>query len=153
MFTSWEMSDVMRDVLRSSVLLETLLEDFELWLLMFICLWEDLFRCSALSEVRRYVDQEDDDYYIMRFSYAEINLDESSCIILSCDHILTLKSMNDHMSISDYYTFFDESDDTDSIVRLKSSSKSFSIVELKNCSMCRCSLRNINRYDHIVRRA
>ena len=91
--------------------------------------------------------------YIMEFSYAEIDLDESSCIIPSCDHILTLESMNDHMSISNYYTLSDESDGAGSIVGLKSSSKPFSIAELKNCSMCRCPLRNINRYDRIVRRA
>lgn len=91
--------------------------------------------------------------YIMGFSYAEIDLDESPCIIPSCGHILTLESMNDHMSISDYYTFSDEPDGAGSIVRLKSSSKPFSIAELKDYPMCRCPLRNINRYDRIVRRA
>ena len=91
--------------------------------------------------------------YIMKFSYAEIDLDESSCIISSCNHILILKSMNDYMSISNYYTLSDKSDDADLIVRLKSSLKSFSIVELKNCSMCHCFLRNINKYDCIVQRA
>lgn len=76
--------------------------------------------------------------YIMKFSYTEINLDESSCIISSCDYILTLKSMNDYISISNYYTFLN--DDVNSIIKLKFNLKSFFIVESKNCSMCRCFL-------------
>ena len=91
--------------------------------------------------------------YIMGSSYAEIDLDESPCIIPSCGHILTLESMDGHMSISDYYTFSDEPDGAGSIVGLKSSSEPFSIAELKNCPMCRYPLRNINRYGRIVRRA
>jgi len=51
--------------------------------------------------------------YIMKSNYTKIDLDESSCIISSCGHILTLKSIDDHMSISNYYTFFDELDGAD----------------------------------------
>ncbi len=109
--------------------------------------------CSGVQHCQKCVDTSIKKMmidYIMKFSYAEIDLDESPCIISSCDHILTLKSMNDHMSISNYYTLSDEPDGADSIVRLKSSSKPFSIAELKNCSMCCCPFRNINRYDCIV---
>jgi len=112
--------------------------------------------CSGVQHCQECVDTPIKEMmvdYIMGFSYAEIDLDESPCIIPSCGHILTLESMNGHMSISNYYTLSDEPDGAGSIVGLKSSSEPFSIAELKNCPMCRCPLRNINRYDRIVRRA
>jgi len=68
--------------------------------------------------------------YIVGSSYAEIDLDDSPCIIQSCGHILTLESMDGHMSISDYYTFSDEPDGTGSIVGLKSSSELLHILSL-----------------------
>lgn len=91
--------------------------------------------------------------YIIRFVYVEIDLDDNSYIILSYDHILTLKSINDHMNIAKYYIVFKDIEDENSIIELKLSSISFSISKLKNYSMCRSSLRNINRYERIVRRA
>lgn len=91
--------------------------------------------------------------YIMGSTYAEIDLDETPCIVPSCGHILTLESMDGHMEIAKYYTISDDTDTGDSIVALKSSSVPFSASELKNCPICRMPLRNINRYGRIVRRA
>ncbi|KAF8856068.1 P-loop containing nucleoside triphosphate hydrolase protein [Acephala macrosclerotiorum] len=87
--------------------------------------------------------------YIMSSTYEEIDLDESPCIIPSCGHILTLESMDGHMSMSDFYT----SDETGSFVELTKNSEPFSASSLKNCPQCRGPLRNINRYSRIVRRA
>ncbi|CZR66499.1 related to NF-X1 finger and helicase domain protein [Phialocephala subalpina] len=87
--------------------------------------------------------------YIMSSTYEEIDLDESPCIIPSCGHILTLESMDGHMSMSDFYT----SDETGSLVEIAKSSEPFSASSLKNCPQCRGPLRNINRYSRIVRRA
>ncbi len=53
--------NILNLALRPSALLETLLEDSELWSSMFVYLWEGLFRCLALLGVRKYVDQGDDD--------------------------------------------------------------------------------------------
>lgn len=91
--------------------------------------------------------------YIMGSTYVEIDLDENPCIIPSCGHILSLKSMDGHMKIAKYYTISDDTNAGDSITALKSSSVPFSTSELKTCPMCRISLRNINRYGRIVRRA
>ena len=91
--------------------------------------------------------------YIMGSSFAEIDLDESPCIIPSCGHILTLESMDGHMEMSKYYTMSGEIDVENPIIALKSSSVPFSTSELKNCPLCRKPLRNINRYGRIVRRA
>ncbi|KAL8993845.1 MAG: hypothetical protein Q9169_006042 [Polycauliona sp. 2 TL-2023] len=91
--------------------------------------------------------------YIMGFTYAEIDLDETPCIVPSCGHILTLESMDGHMEIANYYTISDDTNVENSVVGLKSRSVPFSTSELKNCPMCRSPLRNINRYGRIVRRA
>lgn len=91
--------------------------------------------------------------YIMGSTYAEIDLDETPCIVPSCGHILTLESMDGHMEIAKHYTISDDTNTGDSIVALKSSSVPFSASELKNCPICRMPLRNINRYGRIVRRA
>ena len=91
--------------------------------------------------------------YIMGSSYAEVDLDESPCLIPTCGHILTLESMDGHMAMSEYYTMSSENDVDEPIVALKSSSVPFSTLELKNCPLCRRPLRNINRYGRIVRRA
>ncbi|KAL9057566.1 MAG: hypothetical protein Q9206_002298 [Seirophora lacunosa] len=91
--------------------------------------------------------------YIMGSTYAEINLDETPCIVPSCGHILTLESMDGHMEIASYYTVSDDPCVENSIMGLKSGSLPFSTSELKNCPMCRNPLRNINRYGRIVRRA
>ena len=91
--------------------------------------------------------------YIMGSSYADIDLDESPCIIPSCGHILTLESMDGHMEISNYYDIASDTDTENPILALKSNSVPFSTSELKNCPLCRKPLRDINRYGRIVRRA
>ncbi|KAL8935906.1 MAG: hypothetical protein Q9211_004449 [Gyalolechia sp. 1 TL-2023] len=90
--------------------------------------------------------------YIMGSSYADIDLDESPCIIPSCGHILTVESMDGHMEMSKYYVVSSDADAEDPITALKSSSSPFT-SEVKNCPMCRKPLRDINRYGRIVRRA
>ena len=104
-------------------------------------------QCAGKSVKEMMVD------YIMGSSYAEVDLDESPCIIPSCGHILTLESMDGHMELSKYYTMSSDTDTDNPIIALKSTSVPFSTSELKNCPLCRKPLRNINRYGRIVRRA
>ncbi|KAI4239984.1 MAG: hypothetical protein L6R40_005416 [Gallowayella cf. fulva] len=104
-------------------------------------------KCAGKSVKDTMVD------YILGSTYAEIDLDESPCIVPSCGHILTLESMDGHMEIANYYNISDDTSIENSIVGLKSQSLPFSTSELKNCPMCRNPLRNINRYGRIVRRA
>lgn len=91
--------------------------------------------------------------YIIRSTYAEIDLDKSPCIIPSYGHILTLESMDGHIKIAKYYIISDDTNSKNSIIGLKSRSVPFSTSELKNCFIYRSSLRNINKYGRIVRRA
>ncbi len=87
--------------------------------------------------------------FILSSTFEEADLDESPCIIPSCGHILTLESMDGHMSMADFYT----TNDTGTIVGLKTSSEPFSASSIKNCPTCRGPLHNLNRYSRIVRRA
>ena len=87
--------------------------------------------------------------FILSSTFEEVDLDEDPCIIPPCGHILTLESMDGHMSMSDFYTT-----NTDgSIVGLKNSAEPFSASGMKSCPTCRGPLRNLNRYSRIVRRA
>ncbi|TGO63802.1 hypothetical protein BELL_1063g00010 [Botrytis elliptica] len=87
--------------------------------------------------------------FILSSTFEEVDLDENPCIVPSCGHILTLESMDGHMSMSDFYTMNGEG----SIVDLKNSAEPFSASGMKSCPTCRGPLRNINRYSRIVRRA
>ncbi|KAF7893598.1 uncharacterized protein EAF02_001136 [Botrytis sinoallii] len=87
--------------------------------------------------------------FILSSTFEEVDLDENPCIVPSCGHILTLESMDGHMSMSDFYTMNGEG----SIVDLKNSAEPFSASGMKSCPTCRGPLRNLNRYSRIVRRA
>ena len=87
--------------------------------------------------------------FILSSTFEEIDLDENPCIMPSCGHILTLESMDGHMSMSDFYTTNGEG----SIVDLKNSAEPFSVSGMKSCPTCRGPLRSLNRYSRIVRRA
>jgi hypothetical protein len=87
--------------------------------------------------------------FILSSTFEEVDLDENPCIIPPCGHILTLESMDGHMSMSDFYTM----DAEGSIVDLKNSAEPFSASGMKSCPTCRGPLRSLNRYSRIVRRA
>lgn len=87
--------------------------------------------------------------FILSSTFEEVDLDKNPCILPSCGHILTVESMDGHMSMSNFYTTNDEG----SIVDLKNSAEPFSASGMKSCPTCRGPLRNLNRYSRIVRRA
>ena len=87
--------------------------------------------------------------FILSSTFEEVDLNEDPCIMPSCGHILTLESMDGHMTMSDFYTTNGEG----LIADLKNSAKPFSASGLKSCPTCGGPLRNLNRYSRIVRRA
>jgi hypothetical protein len=87
--------------------------------------------------------------FILSSTFEDVDLDENPCIMPSCGHILTLESMDGHMSMSDFYTMNGEG----SIVDLKNSAEPFSASGMKSCPTCHGHLRNLNHYSCIVRRA
>jgi hypothetical protein len=87
--------------------------------------------------------------FILLSTFEEIDLDKNPCIVPSCGHILTLESIDRHISMSDFYSTNSEG----LIVDLKNSAEPFSASGIKSCLTCRGPLRNLNRYSRIVRRA
>lgn len=81
--------------------------------------------------------------------YKEVDVDEAPCIFPDCGHFFTVESMDGQMSMREHY----ELDENDIPTGIKTAADSFSMDEIKTCSVCRSSLRNIARYGRIVRRA
>jgi AAA domain len=99
--------------------------------------------CAEPTIKRRVVD------FILSSTFEEVDLNESPCIMPPCGHILTLESMDGHMSMSDYYII----NDVGLIIGLKNSAAPLSTSGIKSCPTCRGPLRTVNRYSRIVRRA
>lgn len=81
--------------------------------------------------------------------YREITIDETPCIFPDCGHFFTMESMDGQMSMREHY----ELDGNGIPTGIMDAAKPFSMDEVKACSVCRGSLRNISRYGRIVRRA
>ncbi|KAL9106327.1 MAG: hypothetical protein Q9187_008574, partial [Circinaria calcarea] len=81
-------------------------------------------------------------------TYREANLDEDPVIIPACGHVLTKSSMDGHMEMSQYY----EISDNGNLGTVLGSSRPFSVDDAKACPMCRQPLRDIHRYNRIVKR-
>ena len=84
--------------------------------------------------------------YIMQSTYGEVDLNEDPVIVPRCGHLMTLSSMDGHMDMGKYYELTDTS-----VKALKSMPGTLDSDMLKVCPMCRGSLRNLNRYNRIVR--
>lgn len=85
----------------------------------------------------------------LSFTFEKVNFDKNLCIVSLYRYILTLKSMNRHMSILDFYII----NDKESMTNLKNNAKLFSTSKRKSCSICRDLLQNLNCYNRIVCRA
>lgn len=86
--------------------------------------------------------------YIEGMTYREYNLKEMPVIVPFCGHVLSLTSMDGTMGMQDHYDISDDGD----ILGIKAASQPFSAKALKSCPMCRFPLRNIHRYNRIVKR-
>lgn len=83
-------------------------------------------------------------------TYEEIDLNATPCVFPPCGHFLTAQSMDAQMSMSEYY----EMDENDKMVGVKKNlSIPYSLDEIKRCATCRGSLRTVNRYGRLIRRA
>ena len=87
--------------------------------------------------------------YILQATYGDADLDEDPVIVPSCCHLMVLSSMDGHMEMSKYY----ELSPSSSAEALKPLPEAFSTDNVKKCPMCRGTLRNINRYNRIVRQS
>ena len=87
--------------------------------------------------------------FIMQDAFVNVDLDQDPIIVPSCGHLMTLSSMDGHMVMSKYYELSEEG--SPSVKALRALPEAFSEENLKTCPVCRGSLRNINRYNRIVR--
>ncbi|SLM41380.1 Zinc finger, NF-X1-type [Lasallia pustulata] len=98
--------------------------------------------CASVPIKEKMVD------YIGFNTYQAIDLEAAPVIIPSCGHLLTLSSMDGHMEMSKHYEMTEEG----FVKGVISKSEPLSMEGLKACPICRMPLRNINRYNRIVKR-
>ena len=88
--------------------------------------------------------------YITLESYGDIDLDTDPVIVPSCGHVITVSSLDGFMDMTKCYTF----GEGNTVTALVNASIAFSAEkDMKTCPSCRASLRNIQRYSRIIRRA
>jgi hypothetical protein len=83
-------------------------------------------------------------------AYNDIELDVDPIIVPPCGHIITVGSLDGHFNMSKHYDI----QDGINISGISASSTAFSAQEdMKRCPTCRGSLKTIQRYARITRRA
>ena len=85
---------------------------------------------------------------IETLTYKEIDLDEVPILVLACGHIILMTTMDRLMGMSDHY----EISDSGVPVAFRSGSFPLAIHEAKSCPHCQGSLRNLNRYNRLIKR-
>ena len=78
--------------------------------------------------------------------YGDTDLDKTPCFVLPCNHIMTIASMDGVMGMSDHYEMQGHE-----VGGFHGQSKPFTVT-LKDCPECRCPIRNIRRYNRILKR-
>ncbi|KAF3915858.1 hypothetical protein AA313_de0201328 [Arthrobotrys entomopaga] len=72
--------------------------------------------------------------------YKDVNLDEDPIILLGCDHIYTVSSLDGHLELEKHYS-----------KRAGPRQLQFTGDTLKGCPDCRHPLRDINRYNRVFK--
>lgn len=85
--------------------------------------------------------------FILSQQYAEINVNQDPIIFLSCGHFYTRSTLDAMMEFSEYYEI---NHITETIIRSKESWRESSTAP--GCPLCRSSLRDIHRYNRIVKK-
>ncbi|KAL9123940.1 MAG: hypothetical protein Q9217_006681 [Psora testacea] len=86
---------------------------------------------------------------IMGLTYADINLDENPCIVPDCGHVMSIQSMDGLINLAPHYKI---SKDSLPEAPLSLTPDPLS-APIKECPMCRGSLRSTHRYNRVVKRA
>ncbi|KAE8381131.1 hypothetical protein BDV26DRAFT_256154 [Aspergillus bertholletiae] len=101
--------------------------------------------CCAATVLEQRVD------FITMESYEDINVNENPLVFLSCGHFYTISSLDGIMDIQEYYNIDPH---TDTIVSPRLSQRVVSAdPRLPRCPDCRTPLRDIHRYNRIVKKA
>lgn len=81
-------------------------------------------------------------------TYQGIDLDETPVIVPACGHIILMTTMDQLMGISDHY----EVSSSGVPVAFRSESLPLAVKESKSCPQCQGPLRDLNRYNRLVKR-
>ncbi|KAL4785910.1 hypothetical protein BJX76DRAFT_366539 [Aspergillus varians] len=101
--------------------------------------------CGDTEVLERSVD------LIMFNTYGKINVDEDPCVFLSCGHFYTVSSLDGIMDMKEYYNVDPV---TDTIIGPRSAQRVVSSdSKLRGCPECRLPLRDIHRYNRIIKKA
>lgn len=87
---------------------------------------------------------------VMFQKYADIDVDEDPVVFLSCGHFFTRFTMDGIMAITEHY---EVEPATQELIRPKSSRRTMTSSAAPTCPECRGSVRDIHRYNRIVKKA
>ncbi|RPA78403.1 hypothetical protein BJ508DRAFT_228237 [Ascobolus immersus RN42] len=99
--------------------------------------------CAAPAILEQVVDM------VMFETYKETNVDEDPVVILPCKHMFTVSTLDGQLGLSDCY----EMDAQGVPVKAKPFAATGKDGPIKGCPNCRASLRSINRYNRITKKA
>ena len=85
---------------------------------------------------------------IETLKYEEIDLDETPIIVPVCGHIILVATMDRLLGMSAYYQI----SDSGLPVAFRSESLPLTVHEAKGCPRCQGSLRDLNRYNRLIKR-
>ncbi|KAJ5052617.1 hypothetical protein J3E74DRAFT_443226, partial [Bipolaris maydis] len=101
--------------------------------------------CCAPDILEQYVD------FVMFRRYGEIEIDKDPLIFLSCGHFHTVSTLDGIMELTQHYVTDSQ---TGKIVSPKSSQRVVKSGSApKGCPVCRKPLRDIDRYNQIIKKA
>ncbi|GKZ52916.1 hypothetical protein AnigIFM49718_003568 [Aspergillus niger] len=83
-------------------------------------------------------------------AYKDINVDEDPLVFLSCGHFYTASSLDGIMGMSEHY---EVESSTGRILGPKLNHRLFDSGRPKGCPQCRAPLRDIDRYNRIIKQA
>jgi hypothetical protein len=108
-----------------------------------VCPGSEFCKECATAANSRILDQVVD--FIMYTTYRDHeDLEEDPIVFLSCGHFYTMSTLDGHMDLRSAYVMEDGK-----ILE----PKNFDRMELKSCPECRAPLRNIHRYNRVVKGA
>ncbi|RDW81247.1 uncharacterized protein DSM5745_04804 [Aspergillus mulundensis] len=101
-------------------------------------------QCGSSEVLERQVE------FIMLQKYAEIDVNEDPMIFLSCGHFYTRSTLDGLMEMKDHY---DVDPITGEVLQPKAAWRVVMTRDAPGCPECRGSLREIHRYNRIVKRS
>ena len=101
-------------------------------------------QCASTTVKQTYVDFGS----LGTLTYQGIDLDATPVIVPACGHFILMTTMDQRMGVSDHY----EVSSSGVPVAFRSESLPLAVIESKFCPPCQGPLRDLNRYNRLVKR-